>query len=105
MVRSALFILAAIIAVAFGFDQADQPLTVAATAPQVSVRLTQAEMDCIVGGNTPCIEVGVGAFESCIGTLESAGELDGLADLLACGTVGVYSGVACAISWFFGLFA
>jgi hypothetical protein len=105
MVRSALYILAVLVAVVFGFDQTDQPAIVATSGPEVSVRLTQAETDCIVGGQVGCIEVGVGAFERCVGTLEASGEFNGVEDLIGCGTVGVYSGVACAVSWFFGLFS
>lgn len=103
MKRTALLLLSALVAIVVGFHQADQPVVIASAGPEVSVRLTQAETDCIVGGQDGCISVGVGAFDECIGSLNAAGELDGVGDLIECGTVGLYSGVACAISWFLGL--
>lgn len=104
MMRSALYILAAIVAVVFGFDQADQPAFVATSGPEVSVRLTQAETDCIVGGDAGCWTEAKQAAGECISSGIISGDLDSTAELLDCYAVGAWTGVVCVFNWFLDLF-
>jgi hypothetical protein len=104
MLRSTLYILAALVAVVFGFDQADQPAIVAASGPEVSVQLTQAETDCIVGGQAGCLGDAKTAVEDCVEANLVVGDPKSGLVVLDCYAYGAWTGLVCAVNWFFGLF-
>jgi hypothetical protein len=99
MVRSALYILAAIVAVAFGFDQANQPAFVATSGPEVSVRLTQAETDCIVGGDVGCLDVAAAVYGGCVLENYDPERPETRSAFIECGVVGLWSGIVCVVTW------
>lgn len=103
MVRSALYILAALVAVAFGFDQAAQPATPMTSGPEVSVRLTQAETDCIVGGQAGCFSEGKAAAEQCVKDNLVVGDPESGLVVLDCYAYGGWVTVVCAVNWLIGL--
>lgn len=96
MVRSALFILAAIIVGMFGFER---PAPVAAATPTVSVRLSTAETDCIIGGEAGCLEVMAGAYGGCVEANFDPERPETASAFVGCGAVGLWSGVVCAVTW------
>lgn len=105
MVRSLVYILAALIAVAFGSDQADQPVLAAASVTQASVRLTPAETDCIVGGQADCGAVVRTSFEDCMTDIGASPENPQAYNSAAgmCGTYAGIMGIVCALEWLWNL--
>lgn len=104
MVRSLLTLLVAFVAVVIGFDQADQPTVIASTGPEVSVRLTQAETDCIVGGQAGCYTEAKQATAQCLYNDYMSDQLNTWGDVGECVLYGVWTGIGCAFNWFIDLF-
>jgi hypothetical protein len=80
-------------------DRAETPAVMAATGPEVSVRLTQAETDCIVGGQDGCLGVVVGSYKGCVESNFDPERPETATAFVECGAVGLWEGVLCAFSW------
>ncbi len=104
MVRSRMFILTALYAVVLWGAGLIPSLEDDLERAIVSTRLTDAEADCIVGGQASCLDVGGAAYDQCI--MENFNPYDPSAGktILKCAGVGAWATVACAFSWLWGLF-
>ena len=104
MLRSRILILAVLFAaVLWGAGLAPVSENDLAVAT-VSTRLTDAEADCIVGGQQGCVEAGGAAYDQCMTDNFNPFSPSAGTTILKCGGVGAWTTVACVVSWFWSLF-
>ena len=103
MVRASLFLLATLVAVTI-IGPIDGSSAIAGSTPAVSVRLTTAETDCIVGGEAGCWDAAKQATSDCLESGLANGDLKSTSDVLDCYAYGGWTGVVCVFNWFLSLF-
>jgi hypothetical protein len=103
MLRLRVFILAALCAVVLwgaGLPPLSENNLAVAT---VSTRLTNAEADCIVGGQAGCLTEMKGAYDQCIRDNLVPGDARTPVVVLDCFGTGAWAGILCAFNWLWGL--
>lgn len=105
MLRSRLYILAiVVVAIIWGAGAVVSTMDPGLTNVTVSTRLTDQEADCIVGGQVGCWEESKSSYEECLKANLNPMDPKTAVAYIDCAAVGAWTGIACALTWIWGLF-
>jgi len=104
MKRSRVFLLAIMVAAVLWGASVPQLEQAGLPAAAASVRLTDAEADCIVGGKAGCLDEAASAYGGCVIENVDPEDPSTMGAFATCLSTGFWTGVVCAFTWLWGVF-